>query len=235
MIGGMIMMHTVKDIREYFANEYSSGRIVKDGHGNEVVELVAASFLADEPTIFAEINQNYVDAEFDWYISESLNINDIYRGDRPPPKAWVAAADKHGNINSNYGHLIYSDKYYCQYMRVLNELLFNPDSRRASMIYTRPSIWMEYNEGGKSDFICTNSVTYYRRGNKLNAVVQMRSNDVVYGYRNDFAWQKSILDALADELTGAEPGDIYWQVQNLHVYKKHFKYIEEYINESAKQ
>ena len=49
------------------------------------------------------------------------------------------------------------------------ELWSNPDSRRAQMIYNRPSIWVEYNdEGGKSDFICTNAQTFYIRDGVLN-------------------------------------------------------------------
>jgi thymidylate synthase len=101
----------------------------------------------------------------------------------------------------------------------------NPDSRRGSMIYTRPSIWTEYNENGKNDFICTNSVTYYIRDSELHCVVQMRSNDVVFGYKNDYAWQLYVLTVLAGDL-GYNVGDIHWQVQNLHVYEKHFNLVE---------
>ena len=67
------------------------------------------------------------------------------------------------------------------------------------MIYTRPSIWMEYNEDGKNDFICTNAVTYYIRDNYLQSVVQMRSNDVVFGYKNDYAWQLYVLEQMAKD------------------------------------
>ena len=134
-------------------------------------------------------------------------------------------ANQHGEINSNYGHLIYSDKYHTQYDQVLIELTNNPDSRRASMIYTRPSIWIEYNENGKNDFICTNSVTYYIRDHALHCVVQMRSNDVIFGYRNDYAWQDYVLRHLANDLS-IDPGDIHWQVQNLHVYERHFDMVK---------
>ena len=93
------------------------------------------------------------------------------------------------------------------------------------MIYQRPSIWKEYNENGKNDFICTNAVTYYIRDDKLNCVVQMRSNDVVFGYKNDFAWQQFVLNELAEELS-VESGDIVWQAQNLHVYERHFDLVK---------
>ena len=147
-------------------------------------------------------------------------------------------ANVHGEINSNYGHLIHSSKYYHQHAKVMHELLNNPDSRRAAMIYTRPSIWEEYKENGKNDFICTNAVTYYIRDNKLHCVVQMRSNDVIFGYRNDYAWQiearQQLLDDLKEFAEGdqvfnvidLEIGDIYWQVQNLHVYEQHFNLVK---------
>ena len=93
------------------------------------------------------------------------------------------------------------------------------------MIYTRPSIWVEYNENGKNDFICTNAVTYYIRNNGLQSVVQMRSNDVVFGYKNDIAWQQHVLESLANDLN-IEPGFIQWQVQNLHVYERHFHLVK---------
>jgi thymidylate synthase len=108
---------------------------------------------------------------------------------------------------------------------VLGELSDSPDGRRATMIYNRPSIWAEYNENGKSDFICTNAVTYYIRNGELQAVVQMRSNDVVFGYKNDYAWQQHVLELLADDLEIA-PGFITWQVQNLHVYERHFDLVK---------
>jgi len=108
---------------------------------------------------------------------------------------------------------------------VVAELQHNPDSRRASMIYTRPSIWTEFNENGKNDFICTNAVTYYIRNDELHCVVQMRSNDVVFGYKNDYAWQSYVLGQVANSLEiGA--GYIHWQVQNLHVYERHFHLVK---------
>ena len=53
----------------------------------------------------------------------------------------------------------------------------------------------------------------------------MRSNDVIFGYRNDYAWQEWVLIDLASEL-GYGVGDIHWQVQNLHVYERHFDLVK---------
>jgi len=212
------------DVRNHFRNELLNKNFTVDRNGGKTIELLGASFHATEPAIFGKPNQDYIDAELAWYESQSTNINDIYI-DKDPPKAWQMTANRHGEINSNYGHLIFSDKYHNQFDQVVNELRKNKDSRRASMVYQRPSIWLEYNDQCKNDFICTNSVTYYIRDNELHCVVQMRSNDVIFGYRNDFAWQEYVLCALADEL-GVDDGEIYWQVQNLHVYERHFDLVK---------
>ena len=219
-------MQTTKDIAEIFVNALEAKQFTIDKTGQKTIEIIGASFLADKPAIFGTVNEAYVDAELKWYESESTNITDIYpEGDKEPPQAWQFTANIHGEINSNYGHLIYSEKYYNQFENVVVELHKNKDSRRASMIYQRPSIWKEYNENGKNDFICTNAVTYYIRDDKLNCVVQMRSNDVVFGYKNDFAWQQFVLNELAEELS-VESGDIVWQAQNLHVYERHFDLVK---------
>tara|TARA_Y100000114_G_scaffold81667_1_gene75332 strand:+ start:4156 stop:4812 length:657 start_codon:yes stop_codon:yes gene_type:complete len=218
-------MLTINQIRQYFINELSSKNFTVDRTGSKTIELIGASFYADEPAIFGVPNDEYIRDEIEWYKSQSTNIFDIYDEDKEPPMAWKLTANEHGEINSNYGHLIWSEKYYGQFEQVLLELTRNPDSRRASMIYTRPSIWEEYNENGKNDFICTNSVTYYIRDGELHCVVQMRSNDVIFGYRNDYAWQEYVLAELATELD-VDVGSIYWQVQNLHVYERHFNLVK---------
>ena len=190
----------VKDVRNFFVNELKNERFTIDKTGQKTIEMIGASFIADEESIFGKPNKEYIDAEIDWYLSGSTNINDIYGDERDPPKAWQMSANKYGEINSNYGYLVFDDKWFRQYDNVVNELTLNKDSRRACMIYNRPSIWTEFNENGKSDFICTNAVTYYIRNDELQCVVQMRSNDVVFGYKNDYAWHQYILNTLAKDL-----------------------------------
>ena len=224
------MMLSVKDIRKHFINELWDKSFVIDRNGMTTIELLGASFLATEPSIFGTPNQEYIDQEIEWYKSQSTNVNDI-REFEDPPLAWKYSANKHGEINSNYGKLIYNDRYYNQYGQALDELLRNPDSRRACMVYNRPSIWLEYDENEKNDFICTNAVTYYIRDNLLHAVVQMRSNDVVFGYKNDYAWQRYVLKRLLNDYNdlgehNIEEGHIIWQVQNLHVYERHFHLVK---------
>jgi thymidylate synthase len=225
-------MLKTKNIAATFVDKLKNKEFTTDKTGCNTIEILGASFLADAPAIFGTPNQEYIDAEIEWYNSRSTNINKLAEIYGKSPAAWQYSANDYGEINSNYGHLIFSKKFHKQYQQVLKELgEVNPDSRRASMIYQRPSIWREFKEDGKNDFICTNAVTYYIRDEQLHCVVQMRSNDVVYGYRNDYAWQKYVLDKLEKDLyfsghplkTG---GKIYWQVQNLHVYERHFDLVK---------
>ena len=93
--------------------------------------------------------------------------------------------NKQINAQSSFEPLPYIEKINYPYVK--EELKANPNSRRAIMIYNRPQIWNEYNIDGCNDFICTNSVAYYIRNGELHCSVSMRSNDVVYGYKNDYA------------------------------------------------
>ena len=230
-----MIQENTSDIKHYFINALDKEDFVMDRSGQKTIELIGASFFADQPVIFGTPNESYIEIEKAWYESQSTNVNWIPETyNRNVPEAWKASANQFGEINSNYGHLIYSDKYHHQYGQVLDELLANPDGRRASMIYIRPSIWMEYNEDGKNDFICTNAVTYYIRDNWLQSVVQMRSNDVVFGYKNDYAWQLYVLEQMVKDYNDCKSegtpelkvGDIVWQVQNLHVYERHFHLVK---------
>jgi thymidylate synthase len=224
------MTMRVRDIRRHFRDELRQERFTTDKTGAKTIELIGASFIADEEAIFGTPNEEYINKEILWYNSMSNNINDINK-ESEPPAAWKYAANEHGEINSNYGLLTMSHQYYDQLGHVADELSTNPDSRRACMIYNRPSIWTEYDKNGMSDFICTNAVSYMIRDDKLLSVVQMRSNDVVYGYKNDYAWQKWMQEEVCtlvnmDRDTLLKSGDIYWQVQNLHVYEKHFNLVK---------
>jgi thymidylate synthase len=211
----------VSDIREYFKEELAKENYVTDKTGCKMIEMPAASFIANEPAIFGSVNQDYVNREIQWYESRSLNVNDI---PPPVPAIWKQVATSDGRINSNYGWCVYSDENYNQFVSTLRTLQNDLESRRAIMIYTRPSMQVEYNKDGMSDFMCTNTVQYLVRNGRVHAIVNMRSNDVVFGYKNDYAWQKHVLFLLSDGLR-IPMGNIYWQVGSLHVYERHFNLV----------
>lgn len=216
------MTNSVGDVRQIFKEKLQDEEFVIDKTGVKTIEWVGASFIADEETIFGPVNWDYVEREIEWYKSCSLNVHDI---PGKTPAIWEQVADKDGFINSNYGFLVYHPDNYMQYQAVKEELLKNPNSRRAVMIYNRPSMHVEYNYNGRSDFICTNAVGYIIRNNKLHCHVQMRSNDLVFGYRNDRAWQDYVLSQLSNDLE-IEKGNIYWTATSLHVYERHFDLVK---------
>ena len=223
-----VKMSTINMIRVMLRNKFINEDFVVDKSGAKTIEIINASFIADEPKIFGEVNEDYTLRELRWYKSQSLNVNDI---EAPVPQIWKDVADADGNINSNYGWCVYSKENGSQFEKVLNELYNFPLSRRAVMIYNRPSMHDDYNKNGMSDFMCTNAVQYLVRNNKLHALVYMRSNDAVYGYKNDYYWQSFVQMQLLYELNnkgwmGCGLGNIYWNVGSLHMYERHFKFLE---------
>jgi thymidylate synthase len=207
----------VEDIREHFKLLLRRGEYVIDKTGCKTLEIVNAHFKADQDSIFGKPNE-YIERELEWYRSQSLSVDDI---PGVTPKIWTDIASEYGEINSNYGWCVYSRENGAQLKNVIEELQNNPDSRRAIMIYNRPSMWKDYNRNGMNDFMCTNAVQYRIIGNYVHAHVQMRSNDAVYGYKNDWAWQSYILGEVAN-LLNTFPGTITWTASSLHVYERHF-------------
>jgi thymidylate synthase len=216
-------MRSIDEIRYLLRDKYLAGDQNDDG----TIELIGESFIADEPTIFGVVNDDYVQRELEWYKSESLLVADI-PGDTP--KIWRDHASSKGEINSNYGYLIFSKENGSQYNRVLSNILMNPGTRHGVMIYTRPSMHTDWTRDGMSDFVCTNTVQYFVRDGKLETVVQMRSNDVVFGYRNDYAWQVYVRDQLLADLKKfnrkLQVGRIVWNAASLHVYPRHHFLID---------
>lgn len=224
-------MLTESDIRQRFAESYVLDDFVTDKSGVAVLEILNASFLTSAGVIFGKQNPEYVERELQWYLSQSLKVADI---PGKVPAIWQAIAGKTtGEINSNYGWCIFSRDNGLQYCHTLAELQSNPASRRAVMIYTRPSMHLDYKRDDMSDFICTNTVQYFIRRNKLHTSVSMRSNDSWAGYRNDWAWQDYVRRRLYLDLLPNYPnldlGDMFWNVGSLHLYSSQFYLVEHFI------
>lgn len=190
--------------------------------GSTTVEIVGASFLADEGAVLGAVCDTYAQRELAWYMSQSLNIADF---PTPVPKIWEACAGKDGSVNSNYGWCMFSKENGHQYENVKTALLRDPGTRRAEAVYTRPSMHDDAIKNGRQDFMCTNAVVYLLRDEKLHCIVQMRSSDAVLGYKNDRLWHLFVLSQLASELC-VGTGSVYWQAGSLHVYERHFKLLE---------
>ena len=220
-------MNRVSDIRAKLIQKYKNQEFVIDKTGVKTIELIGESFIVDEDWIIRPPNYEYIEREIQWYESQSLYVEDI---PGQTPVIWKQVADKNGKINSNYGYLIWSEENGRQYEHVLNELKKNPNSRRASMIYNRPTMHSDYCTDGMSDFICTYANNFLIRNDKLVSHYLMRSNCAIFGANNDFAWARYVQQKLAHDLDIAL-GDLIWTASSLHVYEYHFCHIEKLIEE----
>lgn len=238
------MTDRVQDIREQFAEKYKRNDFVISAGGVKTIDITNANFIADEDTIFCKVNKEYVADELAWYLSQSLNVYDI---PGKVPTIWKNIADKNGVINSNYGWCIFSEENKSQYRNCLQQLIEDPATRRACMIYTRPSMQYDYKANGMSDFMCTFSTQQILRYDstlpgeskyKLTYIVYQRSCDSIFGYRNDRAWHSYVANRLVADLKAngysmEDDPEIIFSVGSLHIYERHFKFIEEYINQST--
>ena len=228
------------DIFDLFKEKYRNRdyRII----GNKVqqsktIEIQNVQFEVDKPWIVREPNYEYFKREFEWYKSQSLNVNDIPGG---APIMWKTCATSLGYINSNYGWMIWSKDNGYQFDNCFMKLLNDPHTREACMIYNRPSMQEEYKKDGMHDFCCTYAVQCFlnedidNKNLHLKYIVYMRSNDAVYGFDNDALWHQNVQLMLAEKLSAKEAlntdivcDNIIWNAGSLHIYERHFKFLED--------
>lgn len=223
-------MDTTKDILKELKYKYRNDdfRIIgNDKQQSKTIEIQNAHFIVDKPWIIREPNLEYFFRELQWYLNKSLNINDIPEG---APKMWKTCADKNGFINSNYGWCIFSEENGNQYKNCLIKLQEDPHTREAIMIYNRPSMHTDYNSNGMHDFMCCQNMQYFINEiddeKYLDCIANFRSNDAVFGFNNDALWAKYIQQRLAKDLQ-VNAGKLYWNAGSLHVYERHFKYLDD--------
>lgn len=212
--------------KDFVINDYCD-----NPSGTKTVELLAPRIELDPMQPILEFNGRktpikYAEAEIEWYNSMDLSVDMI--GEKA--KIWKDVSSDKGLVNSNYGWCIYSGDNYAQYHRVLKELSEIPDSRRACMIYQRPSMWEDYNRDGMSDFICTWGTHWFIRNKKLQCIVLMRSNDAIFGIFSDFYWHCHVYSQLLEDLRQFYPdlevGSIIWCPDSFHVYERHFDMLK---------
>lgn len=233
-------MLKTEDIKNLFIEKYKNKDYRKIGNAVQqslTIELQAIQFEVDKPWIIREPNYNYFNREFEWYKSESLNVNDIPGG---APEIWRICASPSGYINSNYGWMIWSKDNGYQFDSCFKKLLDDPHTREACMIYNRPSMQEEYNKDGMHDFCCTYSVQCFLNEDEQNKthlkyIVYMRSNDAVFGFNNDSLWHQNVQLMLANKLSKKDAlnkeiicDNIIWHAGSLHVYERHFEYLDEH-------
>lgn len=148
---------------------------------NTILELEPVELCFDLPG--RNFNWKYLAAELLWYLSGDRKTADIGKY----AKLWIEISDENGEITSNYGNLVL-DKVLpdgkTQYEFCLHELIKDKDTRQALIRYNSNEHAYEANK----DKPCTISNQFMIRDNKLHCIVNMRSNDLFYGFQYDFAW-----------------------------------------------
>ncbi len=218
-----------------FNDKINNNDFVIDKNGTKTVEQIGVQLRLNSKDWYIDLgvkktNTKYVKQELKWYLSKSRSINDGV-GDI---KIWQQVSDENGYINSNYGWCIFSNENGNQFSNVIKILNNNPDSRQASIIYTRPSMHEDWNRNGMSDFMCTNNTQHFIRNNKLIYIIHQRSCDLFFGYFNDFAWhcfvQRKMFNKLKSNYNKLEYGDIIYNIDSLHVYERHFELIKKVMS-----
>lgn len=142
---------------------------------------------------------------------------------------WDAWADGNGTIGKAYGYQLgvkhqYSEGMFDQVDRVLYDLKNNPLSRR---IMTNI-----YNHSDLHDMMlypCAYSMTFNVTGNKLNGILNQRSQDMLVA-NNWNVCQYAVLLHMFAQVSGLEAGEFVHIIADAHIYDRHIPIVEEIIS-----
>jgi len=200
--------------------------------GQDVRELFMETLTIDPTFPCADFenrpfNWRYFAGELGWYLTGARGINYINKFS----SFWKGLTDENGNINSNYGNLLfYSNQLIWSYQSLVND----KDSRQAVSFVSRP----EFQYEGNKDFVCTLYLNFWIREDKLHMKVQMRSNDIFYGFTYDVPFFAAIMQTMWHNLKTVYPelqlGSYYHSADNIHYYERHFYIADEILKEGEK-
>lgn len=153
---------------------------------------------------------------------KSNNIHDLNS------HIWDSWADENGSIGKAYGYQLqvkhhYKEGEFDQVDRVLYDLKHNPASRRI--------ITNIYNHQDLSEmnlYPCAYSLTFNVTGNKLNAILNQRSNDMLTA-NNWNVLQYAILVHMFAQVSGLEVGELVHVIADAHIYDRHIPIVKEII------
>jgi len=157
---------------------------------------------------------------------KSNNVNDL------DSHIWDSWSDGTGSIGKAYGYQLgikhmYKEGEFDQVDRVIYDLKNNPSSRR---ILTNIYNFEDLHE--MALYPCAYSMTFNVSGNKLNAILNQRSQDMLAA-NNWNVVQYSILVHIMAQISGLEAGELVHVIADAHIYDRHVPIIEELIkNES---
>lgn len=155
---------------------------------------------------------------------KSNNVNDLNS------HIWDSWADETGSIGKAYGYQLsirhkYKEGEFDQVDRVIFDLKNNPVSRR---IMTNIYNFQDLHE--MNLYPCAYSMTFNVSGNKLNAILNQRSQDVLAA-NNWNVVQYSVLVHMMAQISGLQAGELVHVIADAHIYDRHVPIIEELIEQ----
>ena len=143
---------------------------------------------------------------------------------------WDSWADEKGTIGKAYGYQLgikhkYSEGEFDQVDRVLFDLKNNPTSRR---IMT--NIYNHHDLSEMGLYPCAYSVTFNVSGNKLNAILNQRSQDMLVA-NNWNVCQYAVLVHMMAQVSGLVPGELVHIIADAHIYDRHIPLVEQVIEQ----
>ncbi len=141
---------------------------------------------------------------------------------------WDSWADESGSIGKAYGYQlgikhIYPEGEFDQVDRVLYDLKHNPQSRR---ILTNIYNFADLHE--MHLYPCAYSMTFNVTGNKLNAILNQRSQDTLTA-NNWNVVQYAVLVHMFAQVSGLEVGELVHVISDAHIYDRHIPIVEEIL------
>ena len=157
---------------------------------------------------------------------KSNNIKDL------KSHIWDEWADENGSIGKAYGYQLgvkhqYKEGMFDQVDRVIYDLKNNPYSRR---IMTNIYVHQDLHE--MRLYPCAYSMTFNVTGDRLNAVLNQRSQDVLAANNWNVVQYSALLMMIA-QVTGFKPGELVHVIADAHIYDRHIPLVEELITRST--
>lgn len=230
----MIVGHTFADVYE------KSMRMLMENpeyrskpRGLDVYECLNVGLHIEDPTsnLFRYEDKSltlptgYVKKEMCLYLLGSNDAGDFAKAS----KFWDGIKTKSGKINSAYGNLIFNKSLKdgrSQFDWAFDSLKNDKDSRQAFMRFNNTTHQYE----GNKDVPCTFIMTFHIRNNKLNATVEMRSNDLIKGTTYDIPsfilFQRLMLLRLREVYPDLGMGFYEHFNSSFHLYSTDFELVE---------
>lgn len=204
---------------------------INEGSRGETKELLGVSLRIHKPRARISRSENRgkpfsAFGELLWYLSGSDKLDFI-----EPYVTEYAKDAVNGTLEGAYGPRLLAMRGGINQFESIERLLNKkPGSRRAVIqLFNAEDIATHHNE-----IPCTTTIQFHLRGILLHMSVTLRSNDAYWGLPHDVFCFTMIQEMMARKL-GVEIGEYYQYVGSMHVYKKHFEQMREYIAEGVQQ